>query len=249
MLKMTHRARFFGRLLPFSWIASHWRHEWRWYVNRALFERRHYRRLIPLVALGFLAVIWSFLVLGLGLLLGGAQLIWQRAFVQNVVASLLVLPISLAIGVFVATLVQKHSLRFQVRHAGDRMRDCVGHGTFKFIIFLKTVCGLPIDLEGPVNHRLVLRARSTAHRSFVASSWSLALPPDFQLRLNETVDDLSSCFRRSADLRIAFPRSFDLMEELESLVADIRAGGSRSTPDNTALIVLHYAAEILQDLA
>jgi hypothetical protein len=63
------------------------------------------------------------------------------------------------------------------------------------------------------------------------------------------VDDLSSCFRRSADLRIAFPRSFDLMEELESLIAGIRAGGSHSDPENTALIVLRYAADILQDLA
>src|ERR1039457_1602327 len=86
-------------------------------------------------------------------------------------------------------------------------------------------------------------------RSCVASSWRLALPPDFQLRLDETVDGLSSCFRRSADLRIAFPRSFDLIEELESLVADIRTGGSHSNPENTALIVLRYAAEILHDLA
>jgi len=248
MPKMT-RSRFFARLPPLTWIASHWHHEWRWDINRALFERRHYRRLFPLLALGFLAVIWSFFVLGLGLLLGGAQLIWQRAFVQNVVASLLVLPISLAIGVFVATLVQKHSLRFQVRHAGDRMRNSVGLVIFKFIVFLKTACGLPIDLEGPVNQRLVLRARSAAHRSFVAASWGLALPPDFQLKLDETVDGLSSCFRRSADLRIAFPLSFDLMEELESLIADIRAGGSHSDPENTALIVLRYTADILQDLA
>jgi hypothetical protein len=106
-----------------------------------------------------------------------------------------------------------------------------------------------VGLEGPVNHRLVLRARSAAQRSFVESSWRLALPHDFQLRLDETVDGLSSCFRRSADLRIAFPRSFDLIEELESLVADIRTGGSHSNPENTALIVLRYAAEILQDLA
>jgi hypothetical protein len=92
---LTRRSRFLGRLSPFSRIASHWRHEWRWNLHRALFERRHYRRLIPLVALGFLSVIWSVLVLGFALLLGGAQLIWQRAFAQNVVASLLVLPISL----------------------------------------------------------------------------------------------------------------------------------------------------------
>src|ERR1035438_5021715 len=85
-----------------------------------------------------------------------------------------------------------------------------------------------VGLEGPVNHRLVLRARSAAQRSFVESSWRLALPHDVQLRLDETVDGLSSCFRRSADVRIAFPRSFDLIEELESLVADIRTGGSHS---------------------
>ncbi len=242
---------YFVRLLryPISWVASRWRKEWRWVIHRSLFEQRHYRRLMPVVGLlALLMLIWSSLVLALGLLLGGAQLLWQKAFAQNVVASLLVLPISLTIGVFVGTLIQKHSLRFQVRHAGDKLGACVRLSVFKFILFLRNDCGLPIEIEGPVDHRLVRRARNAAHRSFVASSWSVNLPFDFHLRLDETVEALSSCFRHSADIRLAFPRSFDLMEALESLIADIKDGRSHSDPSNTALIVLHYAAEMIRDL-
>lgn len=247
---MTSTSRllgFIGRAV--SWLASRWRHEWRWYFQRSLFEHRHYRRLIPLVALlTLLTVIWSLLVLALGLLIGGPSLIWHRAFAQNVVASLLVLPIGLAIGVFVGTLIQKHSLRFQVRHAADKLGDCVRLEVFKFILFLRKDCGLPIDIEGPTDHRLVWRARKTAIRSFAASSWSVSLPADFQLRLDDAVDGISSCFRRSSDLRLAFPRSFDLVERLEALIASIRSGQSQSGPMNTALIVLNFAAEMIQDL-
>lgn len=247
---MTSTSRLIGCICrPASWFASRWRHEWRWYFHRSLFEHRYYRRLIPLaVLLAILTVVWSSLVLALGLLLGGPTLIWHQAFAQNVVASLLVLPIGIAIGVFIGTLIQKHSLRFQVRHAGDKLGDCVRLEVFKFILFLRRECGLPIDIEGPTDHRFVGRARDTATRSFAASSWSVSLPADFQLRLDEAVDGISSCFRRSSDLRLAFPRSFDLMERLESLIADIRAGRSQSGPMNTALIILHFAAEMIQDL-
>jgi hypothetical protein len=50
------------------------------------------------------------------------------------------------------------------------------------------------------------------------------------------------------ELEIAFPRSFELMDNLESLMASIKAGASQSSPSNTALIVLHYTAEMLNDL-
>jgi hypothetical protein len=247
---MTSTSRplgFIGR--AFSWLASRWSREWRWYFQRSLSEHRHYRRLIPLLALlTLLTVIWSLLVLALGLLIGGTALIWHRAFVQNVVASLLVLPIGLAIGVFVGTLIQKHSLRFQVRHAGDKLGDCVRLEVFKLILFLRKDCGLPIDIEGPTDHRMVWRARETAIRSFTAPSWSGSLPADFPVRIDDTVDSISSCFRRSIDLRLAFPRSFDLMERLEALIASIRSGQSQSGPTNTALIVLNFAAQMIEDL-
>jgi hypothetical protein len=228
----------------FSWSSSRWRDEW----PHSLFEYRHYRRLAPLlVILGVLIVVWSFLVLALGLLLGGRHLIWQKSFAQNVIASLLVLPLSLAIGVFVGTLIQKHSLRFQVRHAGDRLGDCVRLATFKFILFLQTGCGIPIDVAGPVDSHLVTRARGAAQRSFVESDWSLALPPDFQLKVEETVDALALCYRGSPDLRMAFPQSFDLMDGLESTIHDIKLGTSHSDPCNTALIILHFAGKMIRD--
>jgi len=234
---------------PITYLASRWSHEWRWAAHRSLFEHRHYRRLTPLiVGLGLLTIVWCSLVLGVGVLIGGTHLIWQKAFAQNIIASLLVLPIGLAIGVVVGTLIQKHSLRFQVRYAGDRLGDCVRLATFKFILFLRMDCAIPIDIEGKVDHRLVRRATNSAQSAFVASSWNLRLPPDFQLRLDETVDALSSCFQQSSDLRVAFPLSFDLTLGLQSLIADIKAGRSHSDPRNTALIFLHHAAEILRDL-
>ena len=195
-----------------------------------------------------LTVVWCVFVLALGLLLGGFHLIWQQAFAQNVIASLLVLPVGLTIGVFVGTLIQKYSLRFQVRHAGDRLGNCVRLATFKFIMFLKTECGIPIDVAGPVNRRLVECARNAAQRSFVESGWSLPLSCDFDLKVQEAVDSLASCFRSLPDLRIAFPHSFDLMQDLEATVLSIKAGSSHSDPQNTALILLNFAGEIIEDL-
>ena len=122
---------------PLFRIVARWYIHSRFTLSGRLFEYRHYRRLIPLVViLSILAVFWSFLVLGVGILVGGFHLIWQQSFAQNVVASLLVLPLSLAIGVVVGTVIQKHALRFQVRHAGDRLGDGVRLAAFKFIIFL-----------------------------------------------------------------------------------------------------------------
>lgn len=234
--------------LPRLWIASRL-HRWRLAVHNSLFGFRHFRRLTPLVViLSILTVLWSVLVLAIGLLFGGVRLIWQQAFAQNVLASLLVLPLSLTIGVLVGTLIQKHALRFQVRHAGDKLGNCVRLATFKFILFLQRDCGLPIDLAGPVTSRFVRLARSAAHRSFVESGWCLPLPPDFQLKVDETVDALVSCFGGSPDLRMAFPRSFDSMDGLHASIVDIRAGRSHSDPRNTALIVLHYAADMIRDL-
>lgn len=232
-----------------SWVVSRWRGEWHHAFGRSLFEQRHYRRLVPLlVVLSIGTVLWCGIVLGLGILLGGPRLIWQQAFAQNVVASLLVLPLSLTIGVFVGTLLQKHSLRFQVRHASDRLGDAVGLATFKFIVFLQRDCGIQIDLGGPVNRRLVERARKATQNAFVNSAWTLPLPAAFEHRLEETVESLASCFLHSADLRLAFPRSFDLMERLNALIREIKAGETHSSPSNTTLIVLGYAAEMLDDL-
>jgi hypothetical protein len=164
-----------------------------------------------------------------------------------VIASLLVLPLSLAIGVVVGTVIQKHALRFQVRHAGDRLGDGVSLAAFKLIIFLQRACKIPIDLAGPTNSRFVRRAREVVHQSFAEAAWSLALPSDFQLQLDETVDALASCFRDSPDLRIAFPRSFDLMDRLDSIIRGIKAD-SRSDLHTTALIVLSLAEEMIRDI-
>jgi hypothetical protein len=234
---------------PLSWIGSRWAHEWRWAVGGTLFEYRYYRRLAPVVAvLVAFAIIWSLFVLALGLLFCGGSLFRQRAFVQNVFASLLVLPLSLAVGVFAGTLLQKHALRFQVRHAADRLGDSVRLATFEFIVFLQRECVLPIDLAGPVSHQFVRRARLVAYHSFANSEGGLRLPLGFEKRVYTTVDALVSCFSRSPDLRIAFPRSFDLIEHLQSLIAEIRAGRSHSAPTDTALVVLHFAEHMINDL-
>lgn len=238
-----------ARQPPISWVASRWRHEWYWSFHRWLFEHRHYRRLLPLVGpLGVVLLIWFLLVGGLALLFGGTGFILERNFVQSFVASLLVLPIGLAIAVVVGTLVQQHSLRFQARHAGDDLANCVGSAIFGFIVFLKSDCAVPIDLEGAVGHKLVHRARKITVDFFVASDWSIALPHDFEDKLYKTIDEVSDCFARADDLRLAFPHAFDLIDDLRSTVSSIRAGHSSSSPENTSLILLHYGGQILRNL-
>lgn len=218
-------------------------------LRRSLFEYRYYRRLLPLVAiLCALTLVWCGLVLALGIAIGGVRFVWQTSFAQNVVASLLVLPLGLTVGVLVGAAVQKHALRFQVRHAGDKLSEIVRLTTFKFVLFLRTACKIPIDISGPVDARLVRRARNTIQRSFIDSHWSLPIPSDLERTLEETVNQLDACFRGMPDLRMAFPRAFDLMEGLHSLMTDIKAGTSVSDPRNSALIVLHYAIEMIRDL-
>lgn len=137
---------------------------------------------------------------------------------------------------------------FKVRYAGDKLGDCVRSATFKLILFLRNECHLPIDIEGPINYRFVERARTAVQREFVASGWNFLLPAALAPALDEAVEALLKCFMRLPELEIAFPRSFELMDNLESLMASIKTGASQSSPSNTALIVLHYTAEMLNDL-
>jgi hypothetical protein len=119
---------------------------------------------------------------------------------------------------------------------------------FKFIVFLRSDCAIPIDISGPVDAALVGRAREAALESFVAASWTPSLPPSFPARLDDAVRDLSMSFGRASDLRLAFPESFDSMERLRSTYADIQAGRSKSEPPNTSLVVLGHAADMLAEL-
>ncbi len=206
------------------------------------FEYHHYRRLIPLVAqLALLTLTWSLLVIIFATIAGGTALIWNIAFAQNLIASLLVLPIGLAIGVVVGTFVQKHSIRFQVRHGADRLVGCVRGEVFRFILFLKNECKIPVDIAGRIDHRFFRRARS-AVRSFLASSRTPSLPPDFEVKLDEVIEGLSSCFEHSTDLRLAFPRSFDLLEGLQNIYRSIKVGSTRSD-----LIEHHLNCFVLRD--
>lgn len=247
--RIVHLIRSLLRWLPASWLVLRWRHGRYWWFRRLAFEYRHYRRLLPLLArLAVLLLIWSLLVAGLALVFGGTDFLRQEGFAQGVVASLLVLPIAIAVGVLIATPLQQHSLRFQARRAGDEMANSIGHAVFKFILLLSRDCGIPIDLKGPVNHRLVDRVRETTLNWFVASEWRGKLPRDFEDRLYAAIDEVSDCFTRAGDLRLAFPRAFDLIDDLRSTVSSIRAGHSSSSPENTALIFLHYATEILRNL-
>jgi hypothetical protein len=104
---------------PLRWFGGRWHHEWSWRIQRIFFERRHYHRLLRIGGLlaGF-TLAWCMCLAGSVVLFGGWFLVWQPAFVQNVLASLLILPLALAIGVVVGALTQKHALRFQSRHAG-----------------------------------------------------------------------------------------------------------------------------------
>lgn len=236
-------------LRPFERLISSWRHSWRWSIHRRTFELRHFRRLARvLLLLLALIVLWSALLVGVVALSGNTQLLQGSAFAQNVLASLLVLPAGIAVGIVVATLLEKHSLRFKARHAGDRLGDCVRLALFKLVISLQRDGGVPLDLEGPTDHRFFARARTAAIAAFAASRASLRLPEGFDQRLQDTVGQMSACFRASADLRLAFPRGFDLMDRLTSLMASIAADPRSSGPENTTLIVLSHAIEVVKDL-
>jgi hypothetical protein len=245
---MTSPLRSLPRL--FSGVTSHWRHSWRWLVHRRLFEIRHFRHLVPvLLVLAMLTGIWSALLLGLVMLSGNVELLRGPAFAQNVIASLLVLPAGIAVGVVVGTLLEKRSLRFKTRHAGDKLGDCVRLVLFELVLSLERDGGIPINLEGPTNHRFFRRARTSAVNAFSASHGGIRLPSGFDQRLQDSVRRMVACFRESTDLRLAYPLSFDYMDRLESLMASIAADPRSSAPENTTLIVLYHAIEIVQDLA
>jgi hypothetical protein len=180
-------------------------------------------------------------------LFGGWPYVWQPAFFQSVLASLLVLPIGVAVAVVVGTMLQKHTIRFQARHAGDVFADAIRLATFKFIIFLTRDCRITIDIAGPVDAALARRARQAAQDAFAASSWRPNLPATFEDQLDVLVHELGSSFDRSADLRLAFPKAFDLMARLQTLYADIKTGRSSSEPANTSLIVLNHAADMIRE--
>lgn len=236
-------------LKPFRSITSRWRHDWRWSLQRWLFEARHFRRLAPvLAALLLLILVWSALILGLVLTTHNGALLRGPAFAQNVIASLLVLPVGLAIGIMGGAFLEKHSLRFRARHSGDRLGDCVRLAAFKLTLFLMRDCGVPLDLDGPTDSHFFRRARSAVDDAFAAPGESISLPPHFRDRLRESVDSIATCFRQSPDLRLAFPIAFDILDRLLSLMTSIEADPRSSSPENTALIILQLISEIVYEL-
>jgi hypothetical protein len=218
-------------------------------IHHWLFEARYFRRLAPLlVALLLLTLVWSTLILGLVIASGNANLLRDSAFAQNVIASLLVLPIGLAIAIVTAALLEKHSLRFRARHSGDKLGDCVRLAAFTLTLFLKRDCGVPIDLEGPTDSGFFRRARSAACHAFADSGESVRIPPQLSHRLRECVDGITACFEQSPGLRLAFPRAFDCLDRLVSLMTSIDADPKSSSPENTTLIILHHITEMVYDL-
>ena len=236
---------------PWSQLQSRWRHEWRWGIRRVLFERRHVRHLGTLALLLLAATIFlTIVLLAVGVALGGTSLIWDRAFAQSLLASIATLPLGVALGVIIATVLQKYSLRFQARHAGDRLADRVSYAAFSLIVDLARDYAMPISLEGPTNHQFVRRARESIIQHMAKDDHAFRFPPEYQAKLDTTTDRLISAFREAPDLRIAFPRAFDLIERLEPLLQDIRTESNTSSGlENTTLIVLHFAAEIQAELA
>jgi hypothetical protein len=230
-------------------ITSRWRRAWRWSLLRWFFEARHFRRLAPLLAaLFFLTLVWSALTLGVVVATGNGNLLRGPAFLQNVIASMLVLPIGLAIGIVSGALLEKHSLRFRARHSGDRLGDCVRLAAFTLTIFLKRDCGVPIDLDGPTDSRFFRRARAATAHAFSRSSESLGIPPQLSDRLRECVHGIAACFRQSPDLRLAFPRAFDCQDRLALLMTSIETDPRSSSPENTTLIIMHQICEMVYDL-
>jgi hypothetical protein len=75
-----------------------------------------------------------------------------------------------------------------------------------------------------------------------------SLPSDFEMKLYETVAELKVSFAQASELRFAFPRAFELAEDLQNTMSDIRSRQSSSSPYNTALILLHVVAKIIHEL-
>jgi hypothetical protein len=239
--------RFFTR--PFLAMRARWRHEWSWSLHRRRFELRHHRHLAKLSAvLGVATIVWLVFVMAVANLAGWGDLLHGTAFAQNVLASLLVLPVGVAVAVVAGTVLERYSLRFKVRHAADDLANGVSLAVFKLIVLLQRECAIPINLEGPVNHVFVAKARDVTTRTFITSKWKHPLPSNFKDQLELTVAEMNASFQTASDLRLAFPRAFDLIADLKRVMASIKSGSSSSDPDNTALIVLHYAARMLRDL-
>ncbi len=186
-------------------------------------------------------------VIGLGVFFDGTALVSDRSFAQNIMASLLVLPIGVAVGVVVGTFLQRHTLRFQARQWGDRLRDRAILPIFGFIVYLNRDCDFSIDLSGPTSSKFVKRARKAVLSEFLVASWKKQLPADFEQRMYRAANDFLTCFAEARELRLAFPRAFDLMEELEAIVRGAKSD-SRSFSSTTTLILLQKASEIVREL-
>jgi len=208
---------------------------------------RHVRRLIPIVvSLAIMMLLWCSLVIGAAIGIGGVSFIWDRNFAQNVIASLLLLPVGLTVAVVVGTLLQRHTLRFQGREWGDRLCSRITTTIFGFIVYLNRDCKFPIDLSGPVSSRFVERAREAVVGALAKDASSL--PAAFETRLYEAVAELNAFFAEASEFRLAFPNAFELAEDLQKIITEIKSGRSTSSPANTALILLHKSAEIIRDL-
>lgn len=248
--RSTRRQRALSLLAaPFRRLRARWRHEWSWGARRRLFEVRHYRRLWTLIVFLLVSsIVWVAFVIGGTFLLGRADLLRGPAFLQNVLASLLVLPVGVAAAVVAATMLEKHALRFKAQRAADELANCFSHSMFMLVLVLQRECGVDIDLTGPTDYRFAQRALDAAVKAFSRDSYQTPLPANFGEKLEGTVASMSECFRRSTDLHLAFPHAFDLMFDLEKLMASIKRGDSTSGPHNTTVIMLNFAIRILRDL-
>jgi hypothetical protein len=191
---------------------------------------------------------WVAFVIGGTFLVGRSDLLRGPAFLQNILASLLVLPVGVAVAVVAATMLEKHALRFKAQRAGDELANCVSHSMFMFVLVLQRECGVEIDLNGPTDDRFAQRAMDAAVKKFSGDSYQTPLPSDFGEKLDGTVAAMAECFRRSADLHLAFPHAFDLMFDLEHLMKSIKKDERSSGPHNTTVILLNFATRILRDL-
>jgi hypothetical protein len=98
----------------------------------------------------------------------------------------------------------------------------VSLAVFTFVLVLERECKVPINIAGPTHHKFAARALHVTVKTFAGDSYKTPLPANFGQQLEMTVANLADCFRRSADLQLAFPRAFDLMFDLEKLMASIR---------------------------
>ncbi len=217
----------------------------RWWMLHRTHEYRHYRRLFPLVPiLAVVAIVCWAVVGGLALIFRSRSFMQEGGIGQDVVASFLVLPVGLTLAVLLGIFLQHHVLRFQARHAAYALGECVGLAVSGFIVFLNRDCGLAFDLGGPVDRKLVLRAR----QAVIELPPMADLPTDFECRLYSAIDEASACFSNNEYLRLAFSRAFDSMDRLRTLSTKIKKGTTSSSPENTALIFLHFSARMLRDL-